>query len=80
MNPDIITTFGLGLDIVGAIYISCELKKFFKGKSHRETLFDDGGNPPTETDEYKNWKSMHLKIGLIILCLGFFLQIIAIWI
>ena len=77
---DLISTVGIIMDIGGAYYITREAFIPFEGETHIENLFDDAGKMPKETDEYKKWKAKYLKIGFILLLVGFLLQGLAVWI
>jgi len=78
-EKSLIATVGILIDIVGAYYITREAFIPFEGKSHIENKWDDSGNMPKETDEYKKWKAKYLEIGFILLVCGFFLQGCAVW-
>lgn len=89
MNTYIINCIGLAFDIIGAWFIAIEVVYQYKGEKylrriepvvHRQNLSPQSRRVfhPEETDGYKSWeKSKHTKmwIGLILLTIGFSLQI-----
>lgn len=73
---------GILLDIVGAVLVASEVLNQFRGKQYGATLtFDDSFTvPPVETEEHKRWahlRNRNMKRGLVLLVLGFLLQILA---
>ena len=76
---------GISCDIVGAFLIATEVVNQFNGqKFKRGPAYPPGlvvaPPPPTETDEFKAWdlaKYRYMRVGLIVLVLGFLIQIVA---
>ncbi len=85
INPKILNSVGLFMDIIGAWLIAWEVYRQFKGKKYSKA-------PPLpppraagvarESDQYKRWgkkKYFRMAIGLGLLTIGFLLQIISNW-
>ena len=79
----ILNSVGLFLDIVGVWLVAFEIVKSFKGEQYGISLaFIDIAAPPEKTDTFKKWESKRLrsmKIGLVIITIGFLLQISSSW-
>jgi hypothetical protein len=79
----LINVIGIMCDIVGAFFVAFEVVRQFQGKKYQgsSSFFDSDMPPPAkETEEYKIWdrrKYRYMKIGLVLLTLGFGLQIVA---
>jgi len=85
MVPQIITTVGLGCDIVGALLVANEVVRVFRGATTIDTggagyyngVFKPAPNPEFEKHESK--KRHIMKIGLGLLIVGFILQGVGAW-
>lgn len=76
-HPRIMNTFGLLMDIVGVTYIAYDIFPFDGVEEYGEdTLYKSG----IETPEYKAFKRRHTSIGLRIVVIGFYFQILAYWV
>jgi len=80
MVSKIIATFGLAFDMVGAIFVAIEVVKVYRGQKRIKTTIAEIGCPTEDFKKHEKNKRNYMIIGLILLCLGFILQIIAIWI
>lgn len=91
LYPEMVSTIGLSLDLIGALLIGFEFLKKYKGDRFRP---DSGvGIDPEKgllltqsevqpTNEYRQWEAKRecvAKIGLACLCVGFGLQILSNW-
>lgn len=79
IDSSFINSIGLVFDIVGAWLVAFEVTNQFKGKKYETNRTWDGiGQPPFDSQEYRQWESSKLKFmwaGLIFLTIGFSLQI-----
>ena len=88
----IVNTVGLLLDIVGVWFVAWEVVNQFKGQKtklstgvvvHAEGWPVVAGQQAEDTDEYKKWeilKYWRMKVGLVLLTLGFLLQLVSNWV
>lgn len=76
-HPRILNTLGLLLDIVGVTYIAYDIFPFDGKEEYGE---DDVQKSGIETPEYKAFKRSHVSLGLRIVVIGFFFQILAYWV
>lgn len=76
-HPKILNTFGLMLDIVGVTYIAYDIFPFSGAEEYGEDALHKSG---IETPEYKAFKRSHVSMGLRIVVIGFFFQILAYWV
>jgi uncharacterized membrane protein len=78
-----VTTIGLILDIFGAFLVASEVVKQFKGNMHSAfPTIDSLGDPPRKSEEFILWehiKFKRMKLGLLLLTVGFILQIVGTW-
>jgi len=87
MNPSTISkcinSSGLVFDIVGAWFVAWEVVVQYKDNKHKKlTSWEGALGPPQETYAYKKYeetKYLKMKIGLILLTIGFILQIFSNW-
>lgn len=91
LYPEIVSTIGLFLGLIGALLIGFEFFKKYEGDRFRPDpgvgidaekglLVTQSGVQPT--DEYRQWEARReciAKIGLTFLCIGFGLQILSNW-
>ncbi len=81
----IISTFGLALDIFGAFMVASEVVSQYKGKNPFKilpNLANGDIKPPEKTNGYINWENItkrKMKIGLVALTIGFAMQAIGLW-
>ena len=77
------TTFGLLLDIFGAVLVATEVVNKFNGAMIGPfPTIDSMDNPPPKTPEFIEWerkKFIKMTAGLICLILGFVLQMFGTW-
>jgi hypothetical protein len=81
MDPKIIGTIGLCFDIFGAFFVAVEVVKVYRGNmtgSVSDTWFDLG-KPTPAYKAFETRKRIWMGTGLVLLFLGFLLQIAAIW-
>jgi len=80
ITANLINSIGLFFDIIGAWFVAIEVFRF-KGKTHTDPIiYANGEFEQDETQAYKKDKTIkHKKIvfGLVLLILGFVLQIIS---
>lgn len=76
-HPRILNTLGLLLDIVGVTWIAYDIFPFVGPEEYGA---EDAARSGIETPEYKAFKRAHVSIGLRIVVIGFFLQILAYWV
>ncbi len=76
-HPRILNTVGLLMDIVGVTWIAYDIFPFAGVEEYGEDTQHKSG---IETPEYKNFKRKHVTIGLRIVVIGFFFQILAYWV
>ncbi len=76
-HPRILSTLGLLLDIVGVTWIAYDIFPFAGLEEYGEDALHKSG---IETPEYKAFKRDHVLIGLHILVIGFFFQILSYWV
>lgn len=76
-HPRILNTVGLLLDIVGVTWIAYDIFPFHGVEEYGEDTQNKSG---IETPEYKDFKRRHVAIGLRIVVIGFFFQILAYWV
>lgn len=76
-HPRILNTVGLLLDIIGVTWIAYDIFPF---GGIEEYGADDMARSGIETPEYKAFKRTHVTIGLHIVVIGFFFQILAYWV
>lgn len=82
MSPSSLRTLlslaGMTLDFIGAILISIQAFRTFKGtKFIKGQTYDDITKPPVESDEFKAWEQSNFRIsmsGLGFLFVGLVLQ------
>ena len=79
-NPYTINSLGLALDIIGAWFIAWEIVRRYKGVKFKKVGGAECGASPEDpqTDEYKKYeknKSLFMWLGIILLTIGFGLQI-----
>jgi hypothetical protein len=83
MIYEIINTSGLLLDVAGAYYLASEVTKRFEGEKYKQGKICSGGSMrPVNTDDFDAWEIRHfskMRRGLILLCVGFALQISTVW-
>jgi hypothetical protein len=91
LSPEVASTIGLSLDLVGALLIGFEFFKKYEGDRFRpdsglgidyEKGFLRTQSEVQPTDEYRQWgirRERVAKVGLALLCIGFGLQILANW-
>ena len=76
-----VNTFGLVLDLFGASFLAWDVFNEFKDKQFEEGgMMADWGKAPEETEAHKEWFKGRIKvmrIGLILLVVGFLLQVIS---
>jgi hypothetical protein len=87
IEEKIINSIGLVCDIVGAWIIAYEIYCQFTdnkfGRPRYQNSEDNQRYPPPESNKYKIWevnKIKKMKTGLIILTIGFVLQIASNWV
>ncbi len=82
----LLTIVGMVFDIVGALLVATEVVAQFRGQQYkRGPAYPPGTGPvspppPRETEEFTKWsffKFRNMRIGLVMLVLGFLLQIAA---
>lgn len=76
-HPRILNTIGLMMDIVGVTWIAYDIFPF---NGVEEYGAEDTARSGIETPEYKEFKRRHVSMGLHIVVIGFFLQILAYWV
>lgn len=76
-HPRILNTIGLAMDIVGVTYIAYDIFPFAGLEEYGEDTQHKSG---IETPEYKAFKRAHVSLGLRIVVIGFFFQILAYWV
>jgi len=79
-NPYTINSIGLGFDIIGACLVAWEVSHQYRGTKFKEVGGATCGSNPEDpqTDEYKKYEKSKLKlmqVGLVLLVIGFCLQI-----
>jgi len=79
----IVNSTGLCFDIVGAWLVAIEVVKQYKGQKHKgNPTWKDISDGPKETQEYEKWQLLNHKWmlrGLVLLTLGFLLQVASNW-
>lgn len=80
-----VTSIGLALDAIGACFVAYEVVNQYKGikLSSDDLTWDSIGTATEETIEYISWtksKYKYMQIGIVLLIVGFLLQIFACWI
>ena len=80
-TPKVLSSIGLGLDVVGAFLIAFNVFNDFKGtKFVLGQTYGTFLNPPTETAEFKAWSKRNFIFacfGLLLLFGGFGFQVLA---
>jgi len=76
-HPRILNTIGLFLDMVGVTYVAYDMFPFNGVEEYGEDTQHKSG---IETPEYKSFKRMHTSIGLRMVVIGFFFQMLAYWV
>jgi hypothetical protein len=76
-HPRALNTLGLMMDIVGVTYIAYDIFPFSGQEEYGEDTQHKSG---IETPEYKEFKRRHVSLGLRIVVIGFFFQILAYWV
>jgi hypothetical protein len=76
-HPRILNTMGLMLDIIGVTWIAYDIFPFHGQEEYGE---EHAGRAGIETPEYKKFKRYHVAIGLHMVVIGFFFQILAYWV
>jgi hypothetical protein len=83
MSAQWTTTLGLILDIFGAFLVATEVVNKFHGAMIGPfPTIDSMAEPPPKTPEFIEWerkKFIKMSIGLALLTIGFFLQIVGSW-
>jgi hypothetical protein len=86
MTPEIIAkiinSVGLGFDIVGACLVAWEVFVQNKCDKYETQTFDDIGSSPKLNPEYErseNNKYRKMKIGLVMMTIGFLFQLFSNW-
>jgi len=78
-----ITTIGLFLDILGAFLVASEVVNKFNGEMlDAFPTIDSMDHPPPKSQEFIRWelsKFKNMRLGLVLLTLGFSLQGVATW-
>jgi hypothetical protein len=81
-----LSIIGILFDIVGAFFVAIEVVSQFHGEKYKHGPAFAAGTgpvappPPRETDEFAAWdrvKFKKMRLGLILLVVGFVLQLIA---
>ena len=92
ISPALVSSTGLGLDLIAAVLIGFEFFKKYKGDKFRPDAglaVDRSGtgivlqSEVQPTDEYLAWESRRERVaifGFTLLCVGFSLQILANWV
>ena len=79
---EIINSFGLALDVIGAMMVAFTLWRPLKKKAEKGKQFLS--NHPKfrniSLSQYAEQKEIYMQLGLIILCFGFMLQIVSNWV
>ncbi len=80
----IINSAGLCFDIVGACFVAWEVVRQFEGREFRGGVDTRMGvtTSPRKTQEFSEWelnKYRKMKLGLILLIIGFLLQMASNW-
>lgn len=78
----LVNIVGILLDICGAFLVASEVVHKFYGRQYGDSFtFDNSVQfAPPPTEEYKKWahlKERRMTVGLVLLTLGFGLQVIA---
>ena len=80
----IINSIGLIFDIAGASFVAWEVVKQFKGEQYGTSIAVEViALPPNKTPEYKQYeltKYRKMRFGLILLIIGFLLQVSSNWV
>ena len=76
-HPRLLNTIGLMMDIVGVTWIAYDIFPFAGVEEYGEEHAAKSG---IETPEYKAFKRAHVSLGLRIVVIGFFFQILAYWV
>ena len=91
LYPEIVSTIGLFLGLIGALLIGFEFFKKYEGDRFRPDcgvgIDAEKGLLSTQsevqpTNEYRQWEARRertAKIGFVFLCTGFALQILSNW-
>lgn len=84
LSAKIINSIGLVFDIVGAVFVTWEVVKQFKGKQFDKVQLRLGATlpPPDKTSEFEQWERNKYKkmlTGLALLFFGFSLQLLSNW-
>lgn len=80
-----VNSIGLLCDIAGAWLVAIEVVKQYRGPEFKNTSVGWGGTgkPPEKTVEYRRWELFRHRtmfVGLLLLTVGFLLQIASNWI
>lgn len=82
-NPNVLNIIGIMFDIIGAFFVAWEVAGQFKGDKYYKIGPPQCGDwepRSPETDEfikYTKSKEFKMKLGLILLVIGFMLQILS---
>ncbi|MBK1693696.1 hypothetical protein CKO09_02925 [Chromatium weissei] len=84
----LVSTFGLVLDIIGAWLVAYEVVNQYRGQQFeksqntptRRLYPDPAGNKTKEYNEWEKSKLTMMSFGLVLLTLGFAVQIAGVWI
>ncbi len=85
ISSECVNSIGLICDMFGAIFVAWEVVRQYQGEKHLSisvTTFADisVGSASQKTEKFKKWEKNKyniMKIGLILLIVGFILQIIS---
>jgi hypothetical protein len=79
----ILSSAGLFLDLIGASMLAVEVFRRFRGiRLVAPQTYHELTSAPKESDEYKTWEQTNFRYhfwGLILLALGFLLQLASNW-
>jgi hypothetical protein len=81
-HKQIITTSGLLFDIIGAILVAIEVVDKFKGQEYIDPGDQYLSGPAIKMDAFLKWekrKFFIMSVGLVLLVIGFILQIVSAW-
>ena len=76
-HPRILNTIGLLMDMVGVTFVAYDAFPFIGVEEYGEDTQHKSG---IETPEYKAFKRFHTSIGLRIVVVGFYFQILSYWV